>query len=255
MEKLVRRIDLTHSRGEETRGLLRREWLATNGLGGYASGTISGSVTWRYHGLLIAALPAPMGRMVMLNHLAEYIRLADGRVVQIGGVEPSEPEEFARISRYLTEFRLENGLPIWHYEVEGVVIEKHVLFLYGQNTVHINYHLLSAQQDVLLELRPSIHFRGHEHSVDEKLSPAYQVRAEADHYEVILPEHLLGLRMVLMGDQAALTYDGGTRREIYYPKEAERGCPPRGWLWSPGFFSVRLHPRQDATLIASTEWW
>jgi predicted glycogen debranching enzyme len=176
-------------------------------------------------------------------------------VVQIGGVEPSEPEEFARISRYLTEFRLENGLPIWHYEVEGVVIEKHVLFLYGQNTVHINYHLLSAQQDVLLELRPSIHFRGHEHSVDEKLSPAYQVRAEADHYEVILPEHLLGLRMVLMGDQAALTYDGGTRREIYYPKEAERGCPPRGWLWSPGFFSVRLHPRQDATLIASTEWW
>ena len=59
MEKLIRRIDLTRARGEDARQLLRREWLATNGLGGYASGTICGSVTWRYHGLLIAALPSP----------------------------------------------------------------------------------------------------------------------------------------------------------------------------------------------------
>src|SRR5579863_6827361 len=89
----VRRIDLRHARGEEARQLLRREWLTTNGLGGYASGTIAGSVTWRYHGLLIAALPAPFGRTVMLNHLAEQIRLADGRWVQIGGEEPSQPGE------------------------------------------------------------------------------------------------------------------------------------------------------------------
>src|SRR5204863_8215135 len=63
---LVRRIELRQARGEEARQLLRREWLTTNGLGGYASGTISGSVAWRYHGLLIAALQGPFGRMVML---------------------------------------------------------------------------------------------------------------------------------------------------------------------------------------------
>jgi hypothetical protein len=85
MGKLVRRIDLRHANGEEARQLLRREWLTTNGLGGYASGTISGGVSWRYHGLLISALPAPFGRMVMLNHLEESICLADRRLVQIGG--------------------------------------------------------------------------------------------------------------------------------------------------------------------------
>src|SRR5436309_14749944 len=108
MEKLVRRIRLTGSRGEDARQLLQREWLVTNGLGGYASGTISGIVTWRYHGLLIAALPAPYGRMVMLNHLAEYLILPSGARLQIGGEEPSQPEDRVGNCHWLTEFRLEN---------------------------------------------------------------------------------------------------------------------------------------------------
>src|SRR5512140_183818 len=86
-----------------------REWLITNGLGGYASGTVSGIVTRRYHGVLIAALPAPLGRIVMLNHLLERVRLASGRTVwladeaQLGGshADPS--------SHVLKEFRLELG--------------------------------------------------------------------------------------------------------------------------------------------------
>src|SRR5258705_1314759 len=127
MEKLVRRIALSGAEGEDARQLLRREWLVTNGLGGYASGTISGSVTWRYHGLLIAALPAPFGRVLMLNHLAEYVRLPDGRTVQIGGEEPSRPEDPLCNRHFLTEFRLENQLPIWHFDVEGIQIEKRLL--------------------------------------------------------------------------------------------------------------------------------
>ena len=62
----------------------RREWLVTNGLGGYASGTVAGVVTRRYHGLLVSALPAPLGRIVMLNHLLERVRLPDRRVVWLG---------------------------------------------------------------------------------------------------------------------------------------------------------------------------
>src|SRR5215475_15726241 len=103
MDNLTRRIDLAHARDEEARQLLRREWLVTNGLGGYASGTISGSVTWRYHGLLIAALPEPFGRTVMLNHLAEFVQLPDGRLIQIGGEEPSHPGQGPG-AHYLTEF-------------------------------------------------------------------------------------------------------------------------------------------------------
>src|SRR3989337_1472916 len=70
---------------------LRREWLVTNGLGGYASGTVAGVVTRRYHGLLIAALPAPLGRMVMLNHLLERVRLPGGRLVWLRGGDDTSP--------------------------------------------------------------------------------------------------------------------------------------------------------------------
>src|SRR3954465_7742841 len=101
MQNLIRRINLRNATGEEARQLLRREWLATNGLGGYASATISGSVTWRYHGLLIAALPAPFGRMVMLNHLSEFISPCQGQVVQICGEETNRPEEANQASHFL----------------------------------------------------------------------------------------------------------------------------------------------------------
>jgi predicted glycogen debranching enzyme len=255
MERLIRRIDLTRAKGDHARQLLRREWLATNGLGGYASGTVAGGVTWRYHGLFIAALPAPFGRTLMLNHLSEYIRQSDGSLLQIGGAESGRPEDEVRAVPFITEFRLENGLPVWRYEIHGIIMEKHVLFLYGQNTVHICYRLLSPAEGVCLELRPSIHFRGHEKPIGDGPHEGYRWSIEGEHYEVSNKDFLPRLRLVLSGEKSAFTYDGGTRREIYYPKEAERGYPSRGSLWSPGYFSVHLDSCREATLIASTEWW
>ena len=76
--------DRTHPSREV---LLNREWLVTNGLGGYASGTVSGAVTRKYHGLLVAALPAPLGRVVMWNHVSEFLRFDDGELVSLGAEE------------------------------------------------------------------------------------------------------------------------------------------------------------------------
>jgi glycogen debranching enzyme len=70
--------------------LVTPEWLVTNGLGGYASGTVAGVITRRYHGVLIAALPAPFGRIVMLSRVAEELRFADGRCYEFGGRERTE---------------------------------------------------------------------------------------------------------------------------------------------------------------------
>src|SRR5256886_17600444 len=113
---LVRTIDLRHADAQTARALLHNQWLVTNGLGGYASGTIVGAVTWRYHGLLIAALPEPLGRTLVLNHLAEALSFPDGRTIQFGGAEPSNPNE-DQGPNYLTEFRLEHQLPFWRFEV------------------------------------------------------------------------------------------------------------------------------------------
>src|SRR6516225_215773 len=112
-------IPRTARRDPESDPHLNEEWLVNNGLGGYASGTVSGAITRRYHGLLIAALPNPRGRMMMLNGLSERLRLPDKGVVYTGA------EELAGITPEFTiaatEFRLEVGLPVWRYEVDGFV--------------------------------------------------------------------------------------------------------------------------------------
>src|SRR6516225_441061 len=96
--------------GARREDLLTREWLVTNGLGGYASGTIAGVATRRYHGLLIAALPGALGRVCMLNHLAESVRGPDGDVVFLGGEERAGGELDLPVASHLIEFRLELGL-------------------------------------------------------------------------------------------------------------------------------------------------
>lgn len=252
---LVRTIDFRSAEANRLAELLHRQWLITNGLAGYASGTISGTVTWRYHGLLIAALPAPLGRTLMLNHLAEYVRLPDGRLIQFGGVEPSHPGEEPQGPNYLVEFRLENQLPYWRYEIGGVTIEKRVVMLYLQNTVHITYALLSEDQGVQLELRPSLHFRPFEGNVSTSFGGPYEIRTRGAQFEIDSRQGYPPLRLAISGKDYHFTNDGGSTREIYYEQDAQRGYDSRGILWSPGFFSVPLTQTLPVTLIASTEDW
>jgi len=252
---LTRTIDIAQAQADHAREILRREWLLTNGLGGYASGTICGMVTRRYHGLLIAALPAPFGRVVMLNHLAEYLRMADGRCVLIGGEEPGREEDPARVVHYVREFRLENGLPIWIYEAEGFTIEKRLLLLHGQNTLHATYRLLSGQDSARLELRPSVHFRGHEQEIGAPWGEGCSLLIRDRRYEISAPDLPHPLRLTMHGEQTHFTHEGGRMREIVYQAEADRGYHSRGVLWSPGVFQAELRPNRSATLIASTEDW
>src|SRR5207245_4571103 len=95
--------------------LLNREWIVTNGLGGSASGTVSGAITRRYHGLLIAALPAPLGRMVMWSHVSEFLRFSDNDVVSLGAEERAGGQLDLKALDCLSEFRLEDGLTVWTY--------------------------------------------------------------------------------------------------------------------------------------------
>lgn len=249
---IIRRLDL---RNDAERALLHREWLATNGLGGYASATVAGSVTWRYHGLLIAALPAPLGRTVMLSQVDESA-VVEGQELKLSGEDAPELGNVAGEGcPYLVEFRLEDSLPVWRVEVGGYVLEKSVLFLHGQNTVHLSYHLLSGPGDLRLRLRPALQFRRHEDAVDEAPASPYRFVAVGQRYEIENSAWAPTLRMKVWAKASEFRYDGGTRREVLYVKEAERGYPSRGVLWSPGYFELCLSPAGKATLVASTEEW
>ncbi len=254
MPDLVRKIDFASARPESIPTLLRNQWLVTNGLGGFASGTLSGEVTWKYHGLLVAALPSPEGRTLMLNHLAESVRRGAGPLISFAGASSSSPSPGAA-ANYLVDFWLENQQPHWRYRIGDLEIEKRLLMLYLQNTVHISYTLRSAAEDVTLELRPSMHFRPFESAVGRPLGDGYEVRSHALHYEIVSHEHYPPLRLILEGGGTEFTNDGGSTREIFYERDAARGYDARGPLWSPGFFSAPLHSGQTLTFIASTESW
>jgi predicted glycogen debranching enzyme len=231
----------------------RREWLVTNGLGGYASGTVAGVVTRRYHGLLIASLPAPLGRMVMLNHLLERVRLPDRRVLWLGDENEVSGPNAADRTEHLQEFRLDEGLPVWTYRIDGITIEKRVLMPHGQNTVHVSYRLLEGEGLVRLSLRPSLHFRPYEAQVNTSPGQAFTVSAVERRYEVCT-QGLPVLRLMLHGERGALTLDAKTS-DISYRMEKMRGYESVGTLWSPGYFRADLTGASAVTLVASTEPW
>ena len=233
----------------------RREWLVTNGLGGYASSTVAGVVTRRYHGLLVAALPAPLGRFVMLNHLLERVRLPDRRVLWLGDEDEVAGPNPADRTSHLTEFRLELGLPVWHYTLDGIAIEKRVLMPHGQNTVHVTYRLVDGEGPLRLTLRPSVQFRPHEFPVNQSPVQAYTLSATRNRYELSGGSELPSLRLSMRGSHAALTLDEKGVSAVAYQAERSRGYDAVGSLWSPGYFRVDLTADESTTLIASTESW
>ena len=236
----------------ETR--LTREWLVTNGLGGYASGTISGIPTRRFHGVLVAALPAPLGRTMILNQLAEQLRLPDGTTADFGG-EERDADDPLPASEHLREFRLEAGLPVWLYEVGPVVLEKRLLLVHGQNTVHVGYRLLAGASAVRLRLRPAVHFRPHEGRLGDPREQPYAVTVVEDRYEVVGGRNMPALRIAFRGAPAHFTFKRWTMPQVVYRVEERRGYDARGELWSPGYFQADLRPEETVTLIASTEPW
>jgi parvulin-like peptidyl-prolyl isomerase len=237
----------------DSQAMLSREWLVTNGLGGYASGTISGACTRRYHGLLIAALPAPLGRIVMFNHISEVLKLVDRSSVRLDAEELWDAQ-FDPTTASMTEFRLETGLPVWHYEIGPIHLEKRILLPHLQNTVYVSYRLLAAPVKMRLRLRPSFHFRPHESPVKDDVPPHYAVTAVREGFEV-RSETAPALRMCTAAQHSSLVLDGGQNRNVRYRLEEARGYESRGSLWCPGYFRVDLEPGETATLIASTESW
>jgi predicted glycogen debranching enzyme len=254
MSEFVRTLAWPGKAEEAT--LLDREWIVTNGLGGYAAGTVAGLITRRFHGLLVAGLPSPFGRWMMLNNLTETVHFEDGRSIRILGEDPSDSSLRAHGADQLEEFRLESGLPVWRYNIDGVTIEKRIFLPYWQNTVCITYRLVSGSNPVRLQLQPAMNFRPHEGVLKNVMDEPYRVQVDGDKYEFSSANRdLPPLRMLIFGDQAAFTFDRGYTHELLYRVEERRGYEASGEMWSPGYFHLEVGQGRTASLIASTEPW
>jgi predicted glycogen debranching enzyme len=248
---MTRPVQPGWKRGEPQDALIRREWLITNALGGYACGTIAGACTRRFHGYLIAAMPAPLGRVMMLNHLDEHL------VVGSDTFRLSADEQGAvnyPDDGWLEEFVLEVGLPVWRWSKNGVRIEKRVVMAHLQNTTYIAYRLLEAPQPITLELRPALHFRPHEGLLDKPVSPQWSVTKHDDGVEISDHRDFPPLRLHYIG-KAELQHDERTYADVHYRIERARGYEHEGPLWSPGAIRFTIAPGDQAGLVASVEPW
>src|SRR5205823_4128578 len=158
LDRLVRPISWDQS-ADSLEPLITREWVLTNGIGGYSSSTVAGVNTRRYHGLLVAALPNPLGRMVVLDRIDERLLLDNDQLVRLDGEERVDGGLRAAGARHLEDFHLEAGLPVWRYVVAGATIERRVVLIHEQNTVHVQYTLVDGEPPVHLALRPASHVR------------------------------------------------------------------------------------------------
>ncbi len=249
---IVRTIEWSPSDARQT--LADAEWLVTNGLGGYASGTVSAAQTRRYHGVLVAALAAPFGRTMMLAGVWERVARQGAGVSSL--VEAVRTDEGVELdgTRRLVAFRLENGLPVWTYDVEGASIEKRLLMPHLQNTTCVSYRLLHGDP-VRLELQPAVGFRFHDAPVDQVADGPYELRTIGDRFEIVAGNDLPPLRLIAFGEDKAFTVVPERVDNLLYRVERNRGYDFRGRLWKPGFFSLRLTRESTATLLASTEAW
>ena len=229
---------------------LRREWLETNGIGGFASASITGCNTRRYHGLLVAATKPPVGRFVLLSRFEETLTV-DGQAYELGtnrypGVVHPQGVQF------LTEFRLDS-FPIFTFKAGGVELEKRVFMVQGQNTTVIRYSLLNAPAtaDIQLELRPLLAFRDY-HSLTHENGAINGKVEQEDGLITIAPYQ--GLPDLYLANNAVqLENTGNWYRNFEYDAERERGLDFQEDLFNPCILRFDLSQQKTASVIASTE--
>ena len=245
------RIDQESCRNLET--ALSREWLETNGIGGFSSSTIVGLNTRRYHGLLTAATKPPVGRLVLLSKLEETL-IIDGLRYELSANQypgAVHPQGF----QYQTGFRLD-PFPRFTYEIPGVRVEKSVFMLQGENTAVVQYDIFKTQSQAdssrySLEIRPLIAFRDYHSTTHENGALNPHVETENGLTTIKPYGDLPALHFA--HDAAAIDTNGFWYRNFQYAVEQERGLDFGEDLFNPCTLTFDLNASASIRIIASTE--
>ena len=226
-----------------------REWIVTNGIGGFASGTVAGCATRRYHGLLVAALLPPGGRTQLVGGLDEVVRYA--------GVEYSlathqwsdgvvDPKGFLNIEN----FRLDGMTPVWTYALADALLEKRVWMRHGENTTFVEYTLVRASGAVELDLKALVNYRD------------FHATTHAGDWHMKIDAMENGVRIAAFDGAAPLYLKcaGATceprhewYRNSFLPVEKERGLDDHEDQLFAAFFQAKLKVGSSLSFMATTE--
>ena len=232
---------------------MTKEWLETNGLGGYASATITGANTRRYHGLLVAALQPPTHRTVLLSKLEETLAVREVEYDLSCNQYPNVIHPQGH--RHLLEFRLA-PFPTFVYEVGNGIptrLEKTVAMCRGLNAVIVRYRLLSSPGTVSLIIRPLVTCRDYHHLMQENRQFDTAAEVSGARNLITMRPYPAGPTLHLHFPQAYFEHWGDWYRSFEYYQEAARGLDSREDLYSPGFFTCEFDQGESHYLIASTD--
>ncbi len=226
-----------------------REWIVTNGIGGFASGTIAGCETRRYHGLLLAALRPPVGRMQLVTGLDEIVRYGGAEYSlathQWAG-EVVDPKGFLNIE----SFRLDGMMPVWTYALADALLEKRVWMRHGENTTYIEYTMVRGSSGVELDLKTLVNYRD------------FHGSTHAGNWQMKIDPVENGVQVI--------AFDGATPfylkcagavyqprhewyRNCFLPVEKERGLDDLEDHLFAALFQAKLKVGTSVTFVASTE--
>ena len=226
-----------------------REWLVTNGIGGYASGTVGSPRTRAYHGLLVAALDPPLGRTLLVSHVDDTIEY-DGRDYDLATHRWGDGTVDPRGVVHLDRFHLDGTVPVWTFALGDALLEKHVWMEPGANTTYVQYRLLRARTSVTLRAKTFVTHRDH-HAPTQ--AGDWQMGVSATENGLRVDAYDDATPFFLRSVDAAPTPAHTWYRNYALPVETDRGLPDREDLLHAATFEATLAPEESLTLVFSTE--
>jgi predicted glycogen debranching enzyme len=226
-----------------------REWLVTNGIGGYASGTVAGSQTRRYHGLLIAALQPPVGRTQLVSAIDEIVHYAGtdfSLATHRWASGAVDPQGFL----FLEDFHLEGSTPVWTYALADALLEKRVWMRQSENTTYIQYTLVRGSSALEMELKALVNYRDF-HSLTH--AGDWRMKIEAVEHGVRVRAFDGAIPFYLKSSLATCEPRHDWYLGCYLGEETARGLEDREDRLFAALFRAKLEPGSSVTLVLTTE--
>jgi predicted glycogen debranching enzyme len=227
----------------------QREWLVTNGIGGFASGTVAGSATRRYHGLLVAALNPPGGRTFLAGGVDEVV-IVDTQTYSLATHRWASGTVAPQGYLYLRDVHLDGVIPVWTFQIGAARIEKCIWMRDGENTTYIQYTLLESSSPVALELKALVNYRDFHaatHAGD------WRMRVDPVESGVCVTAFEGATPFYVKCAEAACESRHIWYRDFLFPREGERGLEDREDQLYAARFAAELKIGQPLTIVFSTE--
>ncbi len=230
----------------------RREWLVTNGIGGYAMGTVGGLLTRRYHGLLIASLQPPLGRTLLLARLDASVHLP--KASQLLYSTNDSGRLWGGSTKHLRRFHMDGTIPVWTYAMSGVLLECRVWMQQGHNTTYVRWSVLKVPRS-LSSLTWSVLVSGRDAHDNLHVQTDKPTVERVDHGLRITPPRQPPF--VVLSDRARTLHPSelheGWIRNNWLSAEAERGLDALDDHFDAGAFAVEPPLGEHITFAISTE--